>query len=332
MELSISQKFPLFGRLSKEEDIAKIDIELAILEYQQAERDLALSVELAYVECLRMQEKLSNKKEQLRLLGDMKTYVESSIKKAQASSLEYLSTRNQYDGLSIEIEQDKLNLESSILELKSILALDSLKEINLADNLELISPKEAEFSKGVLDARLDYQLIVNSQKSVKAQIALINASKFEDIEVGIFVETARSCDVPVGLKRESAIGISLSIPLPVKSYSGALTEQLAMRRQLEDLALEKEIRIKNEIRIYSLKARRLEEILKQNEDNLLKESLSAYEKYMQAYKEAQVSLAEVFSAFSEHLAVLNTNIDIRAEQAINSIKLNYALGNFENEK
>lgn len=49
---SISQKFPLFGRLAKERDVGNIDIKLASLEYEDACRKLSLDVENAYLDAL----------------------------------------------------------------------------------------------------------------------------------------------------------------------------------------------------------------------------------------------------------------------------------------
>ncbi|MFI3291201.1 MAG: TolC family protein [Opitutales bacterium] len=330
LEISISQKFPLFGRLSKEKDIAKIDIDLASLEYKQAEKDLALSVEIAYINSLKVAENLAKSQRQFKLFQDIKNYLHSSCQRAEGSHLDCLSATNECERLAIEVEQAKIDYETSILELKGLLAID--KDIRLADNLEIIATSDKSFSESVLSLRYDYQMLLKAKDSVKAQVALIEAEKFEDIEVGIFLETANSCDVPVGLKRESAIGISLSIPLPIKSFNGAISEKIAMRRKVEELALDAEIKIKNEIRIYSLRAKRLEQILKNKESQSIANSLELYEKYLEAYENAQLSIAEVFAVWQQHLALLEMDIDIKTEQAINSIKLNYALGNFENEK
>lgn len=331
-EISISQKFPLFGRLSKEEDIAKIDIELAKLEYEQAKRDLSQQVEIEYINCLRLGEILVETKKEITLVSDIKDFLYSSYKKAEGSSLDYLSTENEYESLKLKLEQNSLDLETSLLSLKALMGIDIEKNLALGDSLDAISIAKKEFSEQVLSSRLDYQILLLAKKSVKAQIALISAEKFEDIEVGIFLETSNSCDVPVGLKRESALGISLKVPLPFKSSKSSVSEQLANRRKIENLLFEKELQIKKEIKIYSMRASKLEEILKGSHSNLLSSSLDVYNKYLDSYKMAKVSLNEVFATWQSHLNILESDIDLKAEQAINTIKLNYSLGIFEYEK
>ena len=66
-------------------------------------------------------------------------------------------------------------------------------------------------------------------ENANAQIALAKAGRFEDIEVGLFFEANTSIDEPVGKSREKALGLSVSVPLPLNSFDGTINEKLAAR-------------------------------------------------------------------------------------------------------
>lgn len=79
---SISQKFPLFGRLAKEREVGNIDIKLASLEYEDTCRKLSLDVENAYLDAL--EKKAVSRRSARPLKGDPRARerAESGLRKS----------------------------------------------------------------------------------------------------------------------------------------------------------------------------------------------------------------------------------------------------------
>jgi len=327
---SISQKFPLFGRLSKETDAANIDIKLAENEYLQAKQTLSRDTQLAYVDALEKQAAVSAKKEILRSMQSLAKAMKPALKSAEVAPLEYKRVQSECSKMQIEIMEGEIEEISALSVLKTKLGLEQRIKIKLSDSLSEIRPSNAKFSNAVLERRPDYQMFKLACENSAAQIALIKAGKYEDIEVGIFFESSYETDEPVGKTRYNGMGLSVSIPLPLNSFDGSIGEKLAMRRQAETRAAAMENIIINEISLYKMRAQKYSKIVNRYNGSLEKETKQIYQQYIEARNMAQASLADVFGAWQTNLQLQLLKTGAIANQARNSIYLNYALG-FDNK-
>ena len=323
--VSISQKFPLFGRLSKEKKIGSIDIKLASVEYEEARRLLALQVEKAYLDALEMEAIVAEKRNLLTATQKLESTLKNAAINAEVSNLEAKRAESESAKLKVEIMRD--DIEAAVLktQLKTLLGISPESEIRLLDKLSEISIPDEKFSMKILEARPDWQMYSIAEQSANASIALLKAGRFEDIEVGVFFEASESVDEPVGMTREKIMGLSVSIPLPFNSNDGGIEEQFALRRQAKARAAAKENQIKAEISIYRMRAQKYMEILNNHRSKVVALSDEIYEEYLKARKEAQAGISDVFSAWQTNLQLKLNEISITAEQARNSISLRYAL-------
>ena len=332
VKASISQKFPLFGRLSKEREIGNIDIKLASLEYEEARRTLALQVETAYLDALEKDSIVSAKRDLLKAAKEFERQFRQAALSAEISELEYKRAGGESSKLEIEIMRDEVEASAAKARLKSLLGLPPEAKVELSDKLAEIKPPSGKFSQSTLEARPDWQIYSIAAQSANARIALLKAGRFEDIEVGVFFEASESVDEPVGKAREKVMGLSVSIPLPFNSYDGSIEEQLSLRRQAEARAEAKENQIMSEISVYRMRAQKYAEILKKHKADLESVSGDLYGEYLIARFHAQAGIAEVFGAWQTHLQVKLMGVLLVAEQARNSVALKYALALEENNE
>ena len=328
--VSISQKFPLTKRLSKEIDVSQIDVRLAEMEYAQAKRMLALRVELAYIG---IQEKLAileTKKEALKVFDDIAKTIKQASERGEASVISANLAKSESARFKNEILQDEIEIDSAIIELETLLGFDHSQKLSIAETLSPAENPNVKFSAELLENRPDYQMYKLSQESSKAQVELIKAKKFEDPEIGVFYSRSRREDDPRGLVNEDALGLALSIPLPFNSFDGSIQEKLAARRRAETLASAKEIDIRNEIRIWQMRFKKYTDALKQFDDETIALVKKSESDILQARKLGQSEIIEVLNIRKNlfDLQVRRTNIIAQQSASASNLKAS----EFKNEK
>ncbi len=329
----ISQKFPLFGRLSKEKEIGNLDVKLAVLEYEEARRQLALQVETSYIDALEKSSIAAAKRALLKAAKELEEFLKASLINAEASPLDAKRAESETAKLRIEIMRDDAETAAALTRLKILLGLPPDAVLKLSDKLAEIPAPKGQFSPQTLEARPDWLMYSLAAENANAQIALVKAGRFEDIEVGLFFEAGTSIDDPIGKKREKALGLSLSVPLPLNSFDGSINEKLALRRQAETRSAAKENQIRGEISAYRMLAKRYSKILQEHKTDVENPSGDIYRQYLEARKHAQADITEVLGAWQTCLQLKLMRLSLVAEQARNSIALKYALGvNEKNEK
>lgn len=322
---SISQKFPLFGRLATEREVGNIDIKLASLEYEDACRKLSLDVENAYLDALEKKAVSDARRALLKATQELAKELKAASEKAEVSALEVRRAESESSKLQIEIMRDEVDFAAALSRLKVLIGVSPDVDINLADKLAEIPPPTEKFSRQTLESRPDWQMYSIAEESANARIALLKAGRFEDVEVGVFFEASESVDEPVGKSREKILGLSFSVPLPFKSYDGGIEEQLSLRKQAQARSAAKENQIMAEISLYRLRANKYAQILKKHRAEVEEVSGEIYGEYLTARREARAGIADVFGAWQTHLQMKLTGVSILAEQARNSIALKYAL-------
>lgn len=332
-EIALSQKFPLTNRLSKEKAIANLDVEMARFEYAQARSELAKQTQLAYVNTLAAKEILKTAKEIVKVSQKITKLTEQALKRGETSQLDASQSRLETATLSIDIDNASIDYETALLNLKMLLGVPENTQLILTSKLEEIEVTQKKFSAYTLENRPDYKLFKLGADSAKAQIELIKAGKYEDIELGIFFARTRGVDIPVGLKNsEDAVGIALSIPLPIKNFDGSIAEQTAMRRKAEALSQAKEFEIKNRIAIYAKRTQKFSQALKKYSSNLESQARKSWELAEESYKKGETSILQVFQSQRNFSSMHSKRIELLRNQNESAINLKYELGTLNTEK
>lgn len=326
MKFAISQKFPLFNRLTKEKNLAEIDIKLAENEFLNVSRLLAQDVELAYIEIAQKHAEIKIKEDMLSASKRFKETLSESAKRALISPLDVKRAENECIKIELEIMQAKADLETSISSFKILLGLKDTAKIKITDALAELNVIPQKITQETFESRPDWRMYDLARESAQAQIALEKAGRYEDIGIGIFYEHAKADDEPIGKKHERAMGISISIPLPLNTRDGSISEKLAMRKQAELRMIAAENKIRNEIKIYQNQAQQYAKILKAHRLQLGKTSDKIYAEYQKAHTEGKANVSEVFDAWQTTLEIKLAEIKLVSEQAQAAIKYKYSLG------
>lgn len=320
--VGISQKFPLTKRLEKETDISQIDVRLAEMEYAQAERSLALRVELAYIDAQEKLAVLKIKKDSLKVFDDIAKTISQASERGEASPISANLAKSESARFKNEILQDEIEAESVVIELENLLGLEQSQKLVIGESLSVAQIPNVKFSSALLENRPDYQMYKLAVESNQAQIALIKAKKFEDPEIGIFYTRSRREDEPRGLVNEDAMGIAVSIPLPFNSFDGSIQEKLSARRRAEIMASSKEIDIRNEIRIWQMRASKYTNALKQFETETFALVKKSEADLLQAQKLGQAEVIEILNIRKNifDLQIRQTNIIARQSASVANLK------------
>lgn len=321
----LSQKFPLLGRLSKEKEISKIDVRLARTEYLEARRALALKTELAYIA---LQEKIGARKIRERALSHLletEKNTANAAKAGEVSSLDATFAKSEAARYRLDVIQAKIDEDAAMIELEEALGLDGNDKVELLDSLEIQKIPVSNFSAGVLENRPDYQMFKLAADSSQAEIALINARKFDDVEVGIFYSHGKEVESG-SLENKGVLGLAVSVALPFNSFDGSIGEKLANRRQAENRAAAKETSIRNEIRLWAMRSKSYSSAFdeyKKDIDALSKKSLADLNA---AYGQGQTDILQVLKTRQNIFELELTRLNITAQQASAVANLRAALG------
>lgn len=331
LNVSISQKFPLTGRLSKEKNISEIDVRLAEEEYKNARRLLAQRVEQAYISAQEKIEIANVRGLVEELMQSLEKFSDIAVKKGEMSSLEAIQISQESAQASLDKMAASLDAEAALLELQN--AMGTFSEISPSENLSAKRLSRKNFSQDLLEERPDYKMFKLASESADAQIALIKANKYEDIELGVYFSHSYEVDEPIGKDRTSMLGIMVSVPLPFNSFDGSIGQKLAMRRKAEAYAQAKEIEIRNETRLLELRDDGLWGILEKYDNSLMEKYQKGVEDFESAYKSGSVSFLELSKAIQNFQNLKIGKINSIGEYSRNAAALKYAFGmEEENEK
>lgn len=235
----LTQRFPLTARLRLERNLSALDIERARLEVRQKEMQLAWATQRAFYELASIREAVSLAGRQVEAAKRITESLEGSANEGLTSGLDAGQATLAGDGFAAA--QESLRAEEAVAagRLATLLGRKADTTFLLADALAL--PKTLPVNRAI-GFRPDLKLAELAVKAGAADVSLAQATRWEDVGVGVFVEGERFRDEPEGIEPEALVGVRLSIPLPLwQNDSGKVAEkQAAAERQkqiLESLRL-----------------------------------------------------------------------------------------------
>lgn len=229
-EVGLTQRFPLTSRLRWERKRSALEIEMARLEVAARERQLAAQTQSACVELAAAREALAQADRQAKIAGALADSLASQAREGQASGLE--SSQGALAAQEILLEQAELRATEAAAtsRLATLLGLTAETRFALP---ALALPKNLPSDTSLAD-RPEIRLAETAVAAGDAEVFLAQASRWEDIGVGLFVEGERNRDEPEGVTPEGFLGMRVSIPLPLwQNGSGRVKEKQAGRERLE---------------------------------------------------------------------------------------------------
>ena len=311
--VGFSQEFPIAGRILRQKDVARIDIELAQTEILDAERRLAGEVAANVYRVLVADRQIEARDELSAVDQRLARATQSRYQAAEVSEL---------DVNTIALDLQRLAQERALLQSERRTTLQSLNRQlgrTTIAALAVVEPLPAidavlslNDALSKIPRRPDLHLAQLQIDRARADIALSKAQRWEDWSVGLGVQQDRLSITgapPQGADR--ALNLSLSIPLPLKSRSrGRIAAAEAAAAQAEAQAEALRLQIESDIAAAHAEVTSLQGVLHNYEANLLpiaERNVGLAEK---GYTQGLLSIVEVVQAQRQHgelkAAALNT--------------------------
>lgn len=314
--VSLSQKFPITGRLRLLQSLVAEEIALAQAEFTKAELALKYDIATHFDSLEANAAEASMLKAQLALNEEWLALLHKKVERAEASSLDVSNTQI----VNARLEQKLLALERKrvwlIDQLKQLCAITEPQEIEI-DHSTIDRPRELpEFTIDLWAAHPAITLKERLATLASNQKKLALSNRWEDVTVALFYEEDYGMDEPMGYDKDRMLGLSFSIPLPIRNRNVNEIETARVReRQIsaELIAIKQEHQQKAESirRSYAAISCQIEAyratIIRSSEERL--KSLEM------AYSSGLVEVAEVFRERERLLEIQTEYLQLKAEQA-----------------
>ena len=321
------QRFPLTGRLRLERAVSGAELESAEAEVRAAGTRLAAAVRSVGVKILSLDGSRALKEKQIANSKELAATAAKIAATAEGSGLE----ATQFELEAQQLSLDLLTLESERASLtgeaRPLLGVPVSEAVEFTGSLP--TPRIPESVSPDVAARADYQAAMARAEAARRGIALAQANKWADAEVGLGAEVDRAEDAPDGLETEGIIGLKLSLPLPFwNKNEGRIQEAEAatLRAEKEADALAANVRAEVVATVGGMKAAR--RILDETSTVLLPKARSLEKKIAGFYKQSQpgVLLTDVLRSREKRFAIEQANLDALRAFHLARIRFDAAMG------
>ena len=297
--VGVSQPFSIAGRIAHQKDVARADVDLALLEIKEAERRLAGDVTAALFRILGLNRQISIRD---RLLGINQQLVEVTQHRFRAAEVSELDTN------AAELDLQRLRQERALLqserstryaELNQLLGRTAAEPLNLDDTAPSreLSSLDAQ-QRTALGRRPDLQLARLNVVRARAEQGLARAERWEDWSVSLGMNQSRlAIDNAPAQSANRALGIAISIPLPLfNKNQGRIAETAATEVQADAKVDALALSIRNEVATTYAEAERLRQLLATYEQETLPVSERNVKLAQKSYTQGLVTIVDVVQA------------------------------------
>ncbi len=301
--VTLSQEFPIAGRIQHQRDVARVNVALAEAEIEDAERRLAGEVAANFYRYVVLDRQIAVRDYLIDIEQKLARITRDRLHAAEVSELDVNTV--QLDLQRIQQERARLLTEMQTLvaalnqqlgrPASSPLELDAaVPEIESLDRLELQQAR-------ALDLRADLRMAMLEADRAGAEKALARAQRWEDWAVGIGMEQNRlAIEGAPRLRSDRVLMLRLTIPLPLLNRSqGAIAEAEATGRRATAKIAALKLDIDSGVASAHTEASRLEELLRQFEGGLLPIGERNAELARRGYAQGLVSIFEVTLALRQ---------------------------------
>jgi outer membrane protein TolC len=324
VEIGVSQKFPVTGRLRQEKEISLTELKAAEAEVRQVEQTLIAEANQSLIEILALRQRRDLLGRQSTLTNQLAESITTAAQKGEGSLL---------DAGQARVEAIQVTTESRQLDAKEAVALGTLKPLlGIHQNEGLIvagtlPPATIPSLSTDPSRRADFQLSKIETEVAKRSITLEKSKRREDLEGGAFFSAERTEDAPNGYENEAIVGMRLKIPLPLwNKNQGNIEEAEArhQRKQLESLALAAGIR--HQAEAAQSEMREWSKLIQEIETNLLPLAADQAQQTETAWHNGQADFQTVLRSRAQRLQLDVTRLDALRDFHLARVRYQTALG------
>lgn len=299
---SLTQMLPWFGTYKAKGDIASYRAEAEFEKFQDQKLKLFLDVAKTYYDLSALRRIAELEAEQLQILEDVKSIVESNYENNQVNLVDVLRVELQIDQqtnvLQILNDQD----QALVTQLNQLLNRPLKTPVSISNPKQILEQQEITVTDSISDSHPRLKAIRNLQESNKAELVLAKKQALPQFGVGLDYAIIQDRNVMAADAGQDAIMPMLSVSLPIfgkknksrKKQASLQGESLQFQLENEETRLETEIQIAQYKRDELVKSIALHEKQMKTLDDILQLSTTAL-------ANAEMQVEEVLRLYEEHL-------------------------------
>jgi cobalt-zinc-cadmium efflux system outer membrane protein len=297
--VGISQQFPVAGRIARQKDVARVDVDLALAEIRQAELKLAGDIASQFYRVLALNRQIEVRERLIDVDQKLVLGTRNRFKAAEVSELDVNAAQLELQRLTQEHALLLNQRMAQLSQLNQFLGQPAIQVIELDDTLpdSKSLPSLTELQRQALTLRPDLRFALLNADRARADQSLARAQRWEDWTVGVGLEQGRR--VIEGIPPQAsdrALGLSLSIPLPLlNNNQGRIAETAAVEAQADARIEALKFSIGNEVASAYAEVERLQQVISEYQNMLPLSERNAH-LAQQGYDQGLVSIVEVVQA------------------------------------
>lgn len=311
--IAFEQRFPIAKRIGLQKEIADIEIALANAEIRNFERLLVREVELAINDLAHIDAQLELRQSLVKLNTKFASFVESRIETAEASELDANQVKIELYVIEQEIQKLENERDARLSDLRTLLNLEPTQDLELAEKLVHLdgSSDLGVASDTFLNSHPEYVIKKLLLEIASKETQLTLRSRWDDITVGVGFQNERSVDEPAGIGTDRFLGVSVSIPLPVrKRYEPATRERVAKQGQLKSELEATSLEFRNAAAAQKVQAQKLYQQVQLYDKNMTHLVERNLEQMNSAYGAGLANLNELFRAQEQRLKIQSAHLSM----------------------
>jgi cobalt-zinc-cadmium efflux system outer membrane protein len=330
--VGFSQQFPIAGRLSRQKDVARVDIALAETEVQEAERRLANSIAEAVGRLVVINRQIQSRDALIAVEEKLAKITRNRFKAAEVSELDVNTVQLDLQRFVQERNLLQTQRQALLVTLNTLLGRPASSTLNIDDSISETGslPSLEQLQLKAIQSRPDLRSALLTSNRAEAEMALAKASRWEDWTVGL--ELSQDKQVITGAPAQGvdrAIGVTVSIPLPLFNKSQGLVAQAqASREQAEAKIFAQRLSIASEVAGAYGEATMLQTSLSQYGQRLLPISQRSVRLAQEGYNQGLIPVFDVVQAQRQQ-AELNATYLTTLDQYLQTLaRLHTAVGDY----
>lgn len=305
--VDLAQRFPIAGRLARAQELARVDIALALAEVRDFERSLVGDVQRTVYGLVALDLAIASRDGVIRTAEQL---IHAATRRRQAAEVSDADVNL----LEIELarfvqERRRLELDRAIqaIRLNQLLNRPANSTVLVATALEEsafdLSATAGEELASAFARRPDLVGLRLESDRARAEADLARAESWEDWAIGASFETDRqvfrnepTVD-PIGVKRDEFLGLALEVPLPLWNRNqGRVAEAHADERRARARLAARERAVEAEIEAARRRASDLSRVAAEYHESLLPRSRRNVELLERGYRQGLVAITALVQA------------------------------------
>ena len=330
--IGFTQQFPVAGRIARQKEVARVDIDLATAEIREAEWKLAGDLANGFYAALVLSRQVEARD---RLIDFDQQLVDVARRRLAAAEV------SEIDVTMAQIDLERVRQERALLlsdrttqigHLNGLLGRTAAQPLTLDETVPASEtfPALAELQRRALERRPDLRSAVLKADRARADTKLALSERWEDWTLGLGVERSRSViEGAPPQPSNNSLALSLSIPLPLAdNKQGRIQETLASGQQAVAQIAALRRSISNEVTNDLAEVKRLQDASLDYQRTLIPMSERNLSLVQRSYSQGQLTITEVVQAARQqsdlNVAYLNTlNLYLQAVAKLRTVTGEY---------